>query len=214
MCAFIYSTYVGSPFLSLSLSRFVSLSLSLSSWIFVFLLRGKVNRLAMKLLVLWLLELDPNSLGNGKWVQCIFHDLCFANFIKRVTTWEVSIGFQCEAMLLPPWSHKLFRIFPSVGRGFQFTPLNIKSKSILHSPWLYCHSYHITSRRWPRFFDGSYIIRLFFEKPTSSLPGNLGHSAHIPGSFSMSCAKTLFQINSYESVNGLARPNTTYITIN
>ena len=41
-------------------------------------------------------------------------------------------------------------------------------------------------------------------------PGYLGHSANTPGSFTMSYAKTLFQINSYESVYGLARLHTTY----
>ena len=45
-------------------------------------------------------------------------------------------------------------------------------------------------------------------------PGYLGHSAHTPGSFSMSYTKNVFQNNSYESVYGLARLHTTCITIN
>ena len=59
-----------------------------------------------------------------------------------------------------------------------------------------------------------YFCNFFFKKPTSTPPGYLGHSAHTPGSFSMSYTKTLFQNISYESVSGLARLHTTYITIN
>ena len=54
---------------------------------------------------------------------------------------------------------------------------------------------------------------VFLEAHLLLLPGYLGHSAHTPGSFSMSYAKTLLQINSCESVYGLARLHT-YITIN
>ena len=60
-------------------------------------------------------------------------------------------------------------------------------------------------------FHGS--MGFFFYKPSSSPPpGYLGHSAHTPGSFSMSYIKTLFKMYSYESVYGLARLHTTYIT--
>ena len=55
-----------------------------------------------------------------------------------------------------------------------------------------------------------FFFFFFFEKPPSCPPGYLGHSAHTPGSFSMSYAKTVLQINSYF----LARLHTTYITIN
>ena len=44
----------------------------------------------------------------------------------------------------------------------------------------------------------------FFRSPPPP-PRYLGHSDHTPGSFSMPYTKTLFQINSYESVYGLAR---------
>ena len=57
------------------------------------------------------------------------------------------------------------------------------------------------------------LTQLFLEALLSR-PGYLWHSAHTPGSFAMSYTKTLFQINSYESVYGLARLHTTYITIN
>ena len=63
------------------------------------------------------------------------------------------------------------------------------------------------------YFLNGYLILRFFEKPTSSPPGYLGHSPHTPGSFSMSYTKTLFQINSYESVYGLALLHTTYHTV-
>ena len=45
---------------------------------------------------------------------------------------------------------------------------------------------------------------LFFKPTFSPPPGYLGHSAYTPGYFSMSYTKTVFQINSYESVYGLA----------
>ena len=51
----------------------------------------------------------------------------------------------------------------------------------------------------------------FFLEAYLPPPGYLGPSAHTPGSFSMSYTKTLFQINSYESVHGLAQLHTTYI---
>ena len=51
-----------------------------------------------------------------------------------------------------------------------------------------------------------HLLDFFFWKAPLPPPGYLRHSAHIPGSFSMSY--TLFQNNSYEPVYGLARLHT------
>ena len=45
----------------------------------------------------------------------------------------------------------------------------------------------------------------FLRSPPPPPPDYLGHSAHTPGSFSMSLTITLFQVRSCESVYGLAR---------
>ena len=59
------------------------------------------------------------------------------------------------------------------------------------------------------------VVHFFvFEKHTSSPPGYLGHTAHTPGSLSMSLTITLFQVRSCESVYGLARLHTILQTIN
>ena len=52
------------------------------------------------------------------------------------------------------------------------------------------------------------LVGTFFFWEAHLPPRNLDHSAHTPGSFSMSYTKTLFQNNSYESVYGLTRLHT------
>ena len=49
---------------------------------------------------------------------------------------------------------------------------------------------------------------IFLEAHLLLPPGYLGHSAHTPGSFSMSLDITLLQVKSCESVYGLARLHT------
>ena len=124
------------------------------------------------------------------------------NFTLRVITVQCARklfllpGFLEPLCLLVSSAH-MHRFFVSTLRFLIFIELtcSVTLRNITHVSYSY--------------FQWSFFFRSPPPPPHPS--GYLGHSAHTPASFSI--IKTLFRINFYESVYGLARLHTTYITI-